>query len=298
MMQYNPLGTSSLNVSEVSFGCMSLGSDDAVNAQLLHRAHDEGINYFDTADIYNKGQNEITVGKALADRRDKVIIATKAGNVWRADGSGLDWNPSKEHILKSAEQSLKRLRTDYIDLYQLHGGTIQDPIDETIEAFELLVSHGKIRHYGISSIRPNVIRDYVERSNIVSVMMQYSLLDRRPEEECLELLNKNSISVLVRGSLASGLLIDKPAKSYLNYSPEDVTKLVQAMKKVSQSKRSLTEIALNFALAPDAVASAVVEMRTESQLHDILEAASTLPLTARELDALQVIPANIYQDHR
>jgi aryl-alcohol dehydrogenase-like predicted oxidoreductase len=298
MMQYNPLGTSDLNVSEVSFGCMSLGSDDAANAQLLHRAHDEGINYFDTADIYNKGQNEITVGKALAGRRDKVILATKAGNVWKADGSGLDWNPSKEHILKSAEQSLKRLRTDYIDLYQLHGGTIQDPIDETIEAFEMLVSHGKIRYYGISSIRPNVIREYVERSNIVSVMMQYSLLDRRPEEECLELLNKNSISVLVRGSLASGLLIDKPAKSYLNYSQQDVTKLVQAMKIVSQSKRSLTEIALNFALAPDAVASAVVGMRTEKQLQDVLEAASTLPLTARELDALNVIPVNTYQDHR
>lgn len=298
MMQYNPLGTSNLNVSEVSFGCMSLGSDDAANAQLLHRAHDEGINYFDTADIYNKGLNEITVGKALAGRRDKVIIATKAGNVWKADGSGLDWNPSKEHILKSAEQSLKRLRTDYIDLYQLHGGTIQDPIDETIEAFEMLVSHGKIRYYGISSIRPNVIREYVERSNIVSVMMQYSLLDRRPEEECLELLNKNSISVLVRGSLASGLLIDKPAKSYLNYSQQEVTKLVQAMKNVSQSKRSLTEIALNFALAPDAVASAVVGMRTEKQLVDVLEAASTLPLTVRELDALNVIPVNTYQDHR
>ncbi|AYB35749.1 aldo/keto reductase [Chryseolinea soli] len=297
-MQYNPLGTSDLSVSEVSFGCMSLGSDDAANAQLLHRAHDEGINYFDTADIYHKGQNEITVGKALAGRRDKVIIATKAGNVWRADGSGLDWNPSKEHILKSAEQSLKRLRTDYIDLYQLHGGTILDPIDETIEAFEILVSHGKIRYYGISSIRPNVIREYVERSNIVSVMMQYSLLDRRPEEECLELLHKNSISVLVRGSLASGLLIDKPAKSYLNYPEQDVTKLVQAMKNVSQSKRSLTEIALNFALAPDAVASAVVGMRTEKQLNDVLEAASTLPLTARELDALQVIPVNTYQDHR
>jgi aryl-alcohol dehydrogenase-like predicted oxidoreductase len=297
-MQYNPLGTSDLNVSEVSFGCMSLGSDDAANAQLLHRAHDEGINYFDTADIYNKGQNEITVGKALAGRRDKVIIATKAGNVWRADGSGLDWNPSKEHILKSATQSLKRLRTDYIDLYQLHGGTINDPIDETIEAFEMLVSQGKIRYYGISSIRPNVIREYVERSNIVSVMMQYSLLDRRPEEACLKLLNNHSISVLVRGSLASGLLIDKLAKPYLNYSEQEVTKLVQAMKNVSQSKRSLTEIALNFALAPDAVASAVVGMRTEKQLMDLLDASSTLPLSVRELDALNVLPPNTYQDHR
>jgi aryl-alcohol dehydrogenase-like predicted oxidoreductase len=297
-MTYNPLGTSDLNVSEVSFGCMSLGSDDDANAALLHRAHDEGINYFDTADIYNKGHNEITVGKAFADRRDEVIIATKVGNVWRADGSRLDWNASKDHILRSAAQSLKRLGTDYIDVYQLHGGTIDDPIDETIEAFEMLVSQGKIRYYGISSIRPNVIRRYVERSNIVSVMMQYSLLDRRPEEECLELLKNKSISVLVRGSLASGLLIDKPAKPYLNYSQHDVTRLVQAMKNMSPSKRSLTEIALNFALAPDAVASAVVGMRTETQLMDVLKAAATLPLSARELESLNVLPVNTYQDHR
>src|SRR6202034_3432729 len=96
--------------------------------------------------------------------------------------------------------------TDYIDLYQLHGGTIDDPIDETIEAFELLQQQGKIRYYGISSIRPNVISEYVQRSNIISVMMQYSLLDRRPEESCLQLLQQNNIGVLARGSVAGGLL--------------------------------------------------------------------------------------------
>ncbi len=94
--------------------------------------------------------------------------------------------------------SLKRLNTDRIDVYQLHGGTIEDPIEETISAFEQLVQQGKIRYYGISSIRPNVIREYVLRSNIVSVMMQYSLLDRRPEEECLPLLAQKDIGVLAR----------------------------------------------------------------------------------------------------
>ena len=98
------------------------------------------------------------------------------------DGTGT----LQKNIFSSAvDQSLKRLQTDYIDLYQLHGGTIEDPIDEMIEAFETLKAAGKIRYYGISSIRPNVIREYVKRSSIVSVMMQYSLLDRRPEEEML-----------------------------------------------------------------------------------------------------------------
>ena len=90
----------------------------------------------------------------MRSKRDQVVIASKAGNQWRADGSGWDWNSSKKHILAAAEESLKRLKTDYIDLYQLHGGTIDDPIDETIEAFEILKKQGKIRYYGISSIRP------------------------------------------------------------------------------------------------------------------------------------------------
>ena len=179
-MTFLKLGKSALNISRIGFGCMSLKPGQADMQLIIDRAIANGINYFDTADLYDKGLNEINIGKALRGKRKDVVIATKAGNQWRADGSGWDWNPSKKYILACAEQSLKRLQTDYIDLYQLHGGTMEDPIDETIEAFELLQQQGKIRYYGISSIRPQVIREYVLRSNIVSVMMQYSLADRRP----------------------------------------------------------------------------------------------------------------------
>src|SRR3954471_12962537 len=156
-MNYKQLATSDLKISTISFGCMSLKNDQDENERILHRAVDYGINYFDTADLYDKGMNETGVGKALKSKRDKLILATKVGNQWRADGSGWDWNPRKEYILTSVEGSLERLQTDRIDLYQLHGGTLDDNIDETIEAFELLVQQGKIRYYGISSIRPNVI---------------------------------------------------------------------------------------------------------------------------------------------
>ncbi|MBA4146169.1 MAG: oxidoreductase, partial [Cytophaga sp.] len=214
-MNYHELGKSKIRVSGIALGCMSLGTDHEANHQLIHRAIEKGINFFDTADLYGKGENEITVGKALAAVRHQVVIATKVGNQLKADGSGWEWNPTKKYILEAVEKSLQRLQTDYIDLYQLHGGTIEDPIDEVIEAFEWLKQQGKIRIYGISSIRTNVIREYVKRSNIDSVMMQYSLLDRRPEESCLGLLAENKTSVLVRGSLAQGLLIDKPAAPYL-----------------------------------------------------------------------------------
>ncbi|WP_276496972.1 aldo/keto reductase [Pontibacter litorisediminis] len=298
-MKYKQLGKSDLLVSEVSFGCMSLQGEEKENVQLLHQALDRGINYFDTADLYEKGQNEATVGKAFKGMRDKVIMATKVGNQWRPDGSGWDWNPRKAYILQAVEESLRRLQTDYIDLYQLHGGTIDDLIDETIEAFEQLKQQGKIRHYGISSIRPNVIREYVKRSNIVSVMLQYSLLDRRPEEEVLDLLHQNNIGVLVRGSLAQGLLAGKPAKPYLAYTLEEVQQAAEAVEAVAGTVLDASTVATRFVLQHPAVTSAVLGIRTEEQLSAALQAADAPPLKQEAVQQLQaVLPANKYEQHR
>ena len=182
-MNYKILGNTGVKVSEISFGCMSLGNNQHENEMLFHYAIDQGINILDTADLYQKGFNEESVGKAIKNKRSEVILCIKVGNVWNPEGQGWHWDASKKHILQAVESSLSRLQTDHIDLYLLHGGTIEDPIDETIEAFELPKQQGKIKHYGISSIRPNVIREYVKRPCIVSVMRQYSLLDRRSEEE-------------------------------------------------------------------------------------------------------------------
>jgi len=298
-MKYNQLGQSDLRISEVSFGCMSLGTDAGEGARLLHQALDRGINLFDTADLYDKGQNETIVGQAFAGMRERVILATKVGNQWRPDGSGWDWNPRKEYILSAVEGSLRRLRTDYIDLYQLHGGTLDDPIDETIDAFEQLRQQGKIRYYGISSIRPNVIREWIGRSNMVSVMMQHSLLDRRPEETSLNLLHEHQISVLARGSLAKGLLVNKPAAPFLDYSAENVQKAAAAIHAVSNSERDATATAIRYALHHPAVATAVVGMRTAEQLEEGIRAGSAPALTDAEVTQLRaVLPANQYQDHR
>jgi aryl-alcohol dehydrogenase-like predicted oxidoreductase len=294
-MNYHQLGQSDLTVSEISFGCMSLGTDHPANARLLHQALEHGINLFDTADLYEQGQNEITVGMAFKGLREKVILATKVGNQWRPDGSGWDWNPRKAYILQAVDESLKRLQTDYIDLYQLHGGTLSDPIDETIEAFEQLQQAGKIRYYGISSIRPTVIREWVRRSHLVSVMMQYSLLDRRPEETCLDLLHQHQISVLARGSVAKGLLVDKPAAPYLNYTAADVQRATDSVGILSGTERSRAATAIRFALHHPAVATAVVGVRTAEQLAESIRAGQAPALTADEVQQLaSAIPINRY----
>ena len=249
---------------------MSLDPHVEDQSHLLNQAVDSGISYFDTADFYDQGRNESILGRALGSRRKEVILATKVGNVWDKNGKTWHWNPSKKYILSAVEQSLKRLGTDYIDLYQLHGGTIEDPIDETIDAFEILVASGKIRYYGLSSIRPNVIRAYVKKSNITSVMLQYSLLDRRSEEHVLPLLQSQDIGVQARGVLAKGLLKGKSPSPYLDRSELDIDLLQKQL-----LKKNIAYAATAFVLSHEAVKTAVIGLRTEQQLLDLIPMGSS-----------------------
>jgi aryl-alcohol dehydrogenase-like predicted oxidoreductase len=299
-MEYQQLGHSDLNISRIGFGCMSLSSNkEPESLEMIHRAIEAGINYFDTADLYDKGMNEILLGKAVRTKRDKVILATKVGNQWRADGSSWDWNPRKEYILTAVEESLQRLQTDHIDLYQLHGGTIDDPIDDVIDAFELLQQQGKIRYYGISSIRPNVIREYVKRSKIISVMMQYSLADRRPEETILDLLKQNNIGVLSRGALAQGLLVNKPAKEYLGHSKEAMAAAAQLIQGIEITTRTAAQTSIQFVLQNDAITSAIVGMSRMEQLLEIIATLEKGPLASKTMEELrEILPAKFYEQHR
>jgi len=299
-MEYQQLGRSDLNISRIGFGCMSLSTNtEAESIGMIDRAIDSGINYFDTADLYDKGMNEMLLGKAVRTKRDKVILATKVGNQWRPDGSGWDWNPRKEYILSAVEASLKRLQTDHIDLYQLHGGTIDDPINDVIDAFELLQQQGKIRYYGISSIRPNVIREYVKRSNMVSVMMQYSLADRRPEETVLDLLKQNNIGVLSRGALAQGLLVNKPAKEYLGHSQEAIAAAAQLIHGIEITSRTASQTSIQFVLQNDAITSAIVGMRRLEQVVEIIATLEKDPLASKTMEELrEILPAKFYELHR
>ncbi|QED48514.1 aldo/keto reductase [Cytobacillus dafuensis] len=303
-MKKRQLGKSDLFVSELGLGCMSLGTDAKNATAIIEAALEEGINYFDTADLYDFGENEQLVGQALKGVRDQVIIATKAGNRWNEQKNGWSWDPSKKYIKEAVKGSLKRLGTDYIDLYQLHGGTIEDPIEDTIEAFEELKAEGLIRYYGISSIRPNVIREYIKKSNIVSVMMQYSLLDRRPEEEILPLLHEKGIGAVTRGPLAKGILsgktLEKSAKSgYQDYNFEELQDTISKLREKLTDLHSLTEIALQYNLADPAVSSVIAGASSVEQLKENAKAVRATPLTKDEKAIIQVISkSNQYDQHR
>lgn len=287
-------------ISRIGLGCMSLDpAKEEASIRIIHQAIELGINYFDTADLYNRGLNESLAGKALQSKRKEIVLATKVGNQWRADGSGWDWNPHKEYIITAVEESLRRLGTDYIDLYQLHGGTMEDPIDEVIEAFEELKQSGKIRQYGISSIRPKVIREYVKRSKIVSVMMQYSLADRRPEETVLSLLKENNIGVLIRGALAQGLLVGKTSKDYLGHTSEEITMAAGAIRSCVNKERTATQTALRFVLQHPAVTSVVAGVSKIEQLNDVAGTTNSTNLLEKEINILrESIPVKKYLEHR
>lgn len=303
-MKYNQLGHSNLEVSEMGLGCMSLGTEARRAEQIIHHALDQGVNFLDTADLYDQGRNEEIVGQAIRGRRSNIIVATKVGNRFTAGQPGWRWDPSKDYILQAVDQSLKRLGTDYIDLYQLHGGTLDDPIDETIEAFEQLVAAGKIRCYGISSIRPNVIRTYVEKSNIVSVMSQFSILDRRPEETVFPLLQNHGISVIGRGPLAHGRLsrrgLHEPAaEETLGYTSEQIRELVQKLHQRAQPIRQVTDLAIQFCLSHPVVATVIPGASQLEQLQENLTAIASDALSEDELRLIREwsIP-NVYTLHR
>ena len=306
-MDKRQLGNSELHVSKMGLGCMSLGQNPEKAQPIIEAALEEGINYFDTADLYEFGENEKIVGRALKSVRNDVIIATKAGNRWDDVKDGWHWDPSKDYIKEAAKRSLKRLGTDYIDLFQLHGGTIEDRAEETIEAFEELKQEGIIRYYGISSIRPNVINRFANSSNLVSVMMQYSLLDRRPEE-LFPMLRENNISVVTRGPVAKGLLSEKmldkasdkmKQEGYLDYSYSELEDVLGSIHDKFVQARSMNEIALQYILSHPEVSAVVPGASSAGQVRENAAAVNAEPLSSQEIQLLkELTKKSVYEQHR
>ncbi|MGZ9420082.1 aldo/keto reductase [Staphylococcus epidermidis] len=271
-MQKNIL-KSGIEISELGLGCMSLGTDYKKAQPIIESAIDNGITYFDTADIYDQGVNEEIVGQALKkhQNRDDIVIGTKVGNRLTDDGH-MTWDPSKKHIKESVKGSLKRLGLNHLDLYQLHGGTIDDPLDETISAFDELKQEGYIRAYGISSIRPNVIDYYLKNSQIETLMSQFNLIDNRPETLINDVHDKQ-VKILARGPVFKGLLtsksvdvIDEKFKNgVLDYTQDELGSTIASIKELESN---LTALSFKYLTSHDAMGSIIVGASSVEQLEE------------------------------
>lgn len=217
-MEYRSLGRTGVQVSSLCLGCMNFGDDTSEedSIRIIHRAMDDGINFLDTADVYSRGKSETITGKALArdGRRDKVFLATKVFNKM-ADDDPNAWGSHRYHIMKGCEDSLRRLGTDHIDLYQIHRPQPGIPIDETLRALDDLVRQGKVRYLGTSTFAAWQVVESLWASKelglnrFICEQPPYNLLDRRIERELLPMCRTYGIATIPWAPIAGGLLSGK-----------------------------------------------------------------------------------------
>ncbi len=210
-MEIRYLGPDRLAVSAIGLGCMGMSDfygagDEAESVTVIQRALDEGCTFLDTADMYGPFTNEVLVGKAIAGRRDEVVVATKFGNERRVDGSWVGVNGRPDYVRAACDASLQRLGVDHIDLYYQHRVDTTVAIEDTVGAMAELVAAGKVRHLGLSEAAPTTIRRAHATSAITALQTEYSLWTRDPEAEILSTVRELGIGFVAYSPLGRGFL--------------------------------------------------------------------------------------------
>ena len=312
-MQYKQMGRTGLKISAMSIGTMffgtQVGEEEAIKT--LDLAFEKGINMFDTADAYGLGKSEEIVGKAIKNKRQAVVLATKIGH--RGGRGPNDSGLSREHIIQGVEASLKRLGTDYIDVYYAHTPDYATPIGETLRAFDHLVQQGKVRYVACSNIRAWQLMKSLwvsDKNNLARydcIQSVYNLLTRDIEYELLPCCAAEGVGVTVFNPLAAGFLTGKydpnqppPAdnrfgrertgkrEQELYWSPANFKAVAELKKLAEDHGRSLVQFALAWIINNPVVSSAIVGASSAKQLEDNVKAVD-IKLTDEEQKACDAV---------
>ena len=289
-MRMNKLGNSDLIVSAVGAGTWAMGGDffgaieDKKCIDSLCASLDHGVNLIDTAPIYGKGHSEQLVGQAIKGRRDKVVLCTKVGLIF-GDPKGRQGNCLQADAIEwEIEQSLRRLGTDYIDLYQMHWPDVNTPIEESMEALLKIQKAGKIRYIGVSNFDVPLLERTLKCGQIVSTQPQYSLLDRDIEKDVLPFCREKNLGVLSYGSLGAGILTgayrtltnfpasDNRSRFYKHFQEpmfSKVMKLLGVMDEIAAQRQvPLSQIAINWAAQKPFISSCIVGAQTRKKIEE------------------------------
>ena len=320
-MKYRQLGDSDLEVPVVSFGAWAVGgwrwggTDDTAAVYAIQRAIELGMTCIDTAAVYGQGHSETVIGKAVAGRRDKVVIATKCGLRWDCtDGDfamesidndgrpfGLYRNLRPESVQYEVDQSLLRLGIDRIDLYQCHWPDATTPLDETMGVLAELQQQGKIRHIGVSNFDVTLIEKCMSMVHIVSVQPRYNALDRAIEQDLLPFCRDHGVGVLTYSSIAQGLLSGKVAMDRVFpetdlrskkqwFTLENRKRVLDMLSKIQPIAdahgATLAQVAISWVIAQPGVTTALVGARNEQQVEENVRAAD-IELTDDELNVIR-----------
>jgi aryl-alcohol dehydrogenase-like predicted oxidoreductase len=307
-MRYRTLGRTGIKVSPYALGALALGTsignpDHDDSARIIHKALDAGINFIDTADVY--GESEVAMGKALKGRRDRVVLATKFSRPIGDDPN--HQGASRRWIMTAVENSLRRLQTDYIDLYQVHRPDPSTDIEETLSALSDLIHSGKVRAVGTSAMPASDIIEaqwVAERRGLERFRTDqppYSILSRGIEREVLPIAQRYGMGILVWGPLGQGMLTGRVRKGqqtdlrrahifrHLN-DERRIDAVEQLIPLAEKAGLPMTHLALAFAIAHPGVTSAIIGPHTMEQLDDLL-ASADVTLTDDILDQIdEIVP--------
>lgn len=319
-MEYNNLGSSGIKVSEITFGAWVTGglfwggADKQQSVNALQKAINNGMTSIDTAPVYGFGESELIVGEVIKGRRSKVQILTKYGLRWdltkgkyffditdhKGKSSSVYRYAGKESIVYECEQSLKRLGTDYIDLYQIHWQDVTTPLEESMEAVSKLISEGKVRAAGVSNFAKDQLETARASIDICTNQVPYSMIARDIERELIPYCMERNIGILAYSPLQRGVLTGKITPDY-NFAPGDnraenpyfygknlekINRFLNNIKPIADERNvTLAQLVINWTMQQPGITSVLVGLRTPEQVDENIKAAG-FKLSSEEIDTI------------